>query len=279
MRRVKFLADRLAGMAVLLLALGPVRLLAAGLDEELEFDLQAGPLGHTLLAIARQAGTVISFKPALVRGLPATFALSGMRSVRGVFPAEAALIERVEVPKGPSSVIGGIADFGGRGGVVNLVRKQAGPEVRLNLAPGRMLGPLTLSVFVRNVFDRQIYAGAPQSDPRYLPLEPGAVWGSLRSTGRIDCVLFSLSAREPAGRTPAGSCKVRENRARMAAQPSRGAKNHTNSTVVQYGVRVFTRTGWVSASARSVRSGSSSEKTPLMRICAARCSTRSSPGR
>jgi hypothetical protein len=40
-----------------------------------------------------------------------------------------------------------------------------------------MLGPLTLSVFVRNVFDRQIYAGAPQSAPRYLPLEPGRCVG------------------------------------------------------------------------------------------------------
>jgi len=284
MSSVKFSASRLGCVVVLLLALGPARILAAGPDEELEFDLQGGPLSNTLLAIARQAGTVISFKPALVdphvappirgrftleralalatqaagltvertsggtmtvlpaapvvpvaasapiaatqearasepaaarlppvvvlgsglprpadglralrgwsatrsdtpladlpqtisvltseaitlqgaatstealryvtnvdagvdaagsggllgpgvlvRGLPATFALSGMRSVRGVFPAEAAFIERIEVPKGPSSVIGGIADFGGRGGVVNLVRKQAGPEVR-----------------------------------------------------------------------------------------------------------------------------------------------------
>ena len=42
---------------------------------------------------------------------------------------------------------------------------------RLDLTLDRMFGPLTLSVFVRNAFDRQVYG--PLSDPRYLPLEPG----------------------------------------------------------------------------------------------------------
>ncbi len=268
-------------VVIVLLALGATRVLAAGQDEELEFDLQAGPLGNTLLAIARQAGMVISFKPALVephvapairgrltlkqalvlatqnaglvvavtpvgavtvqpasppvpsaapaaadgassaprpeamavlppvevlgssrrddglravrsgsatrdntplgdlpqtvsvltaealalqggatstdalryvngvstvinflgsgglitqsaqvRGLPAFYALSGMRTIRNDFPADLAFISRIEVPKGPSAVIGGAADFGGRGGVVNLVRKQAEPDHR-----------------------------------------------------------------------------------------------------------------------------------------------------
>lgn len=47
---------------LLWLVLGPVRSLAAGLDEELEFDLPGGPLGETLLAVARRAGTVNSFR-------------------------------------------------------------------------------------------------------------------------------------------------------------------------------------------------------------------------
>jgi outer membrane receptor protein involved in Fe transport len=42
---------------------------------------------------------------------------------------------------------------------------------RLDLSLDRVVGPLTLGVFVRNVFDRQTYG--PLSDPRYLPLEPG----------------------------------------------------------------------------------------------------------
>jgi iron complex outermembrane receptor protein len=67
---------------------------------------------------------------ALVRGLPALYALSGMRTLREEFPADIAFIERIEVPKGPSAAVGGVADFGGRGGVVNVVRKQADADHR-----------------------------------------------------------------------------------------------------------------------------------------------------
>jgi iron complex outermembrane recepter protein len=65
---------------------------------------------------------------AQVRGLPALYAQSGMRTVRADFPADVVFIERIEVPKGPSAVIGGVSDFGGRGGVVNLVRKEPQPD-------------------------------------------------------------------------------------------------------------------------------------------------------
>jgi iron complex outermembrane receptor protein len=65
---------------------------------------------------------------AQVRGLPALYAQSGMRTVRADFPADVAFIERIEVPKGPSAVIGGVSDFAGRGGVVNLVRKEPQPD-------------------------------------------------------------------------------------------------------------------------------------------------------
>lgn len=286
MHRAKSSVRCVARTALLLcLVLGSVQSLAAGLDEELEFDLPGGPLGETLLAVARQAGTVISFQPGLVeaqvapairgrltlmqaltlatqktslavewtpagaltlrpapppavatpavpvpgvagaapepaavvalppvevlgssrrddglravrsgsatrdntplgdlpqsvsvltaealdlqggasttdalryvnglstvinflgtgglilqsaqvRGLPALFALSGMRTIRNDFPADLAFISRIEVPKGPSAVIGGAADFGGRGGTVNFVRKQAEPGHRNEL--------------------------------------------------------------------------------------------------------------------------------------------------
>lgn len=59
----------------------------------------------------------------MVRGMPALYSLSGMRTLRGGLAVDNALIERIEVLKGPSGVVGGVADFGGRGGVVNLVRK------------------------------------------------------------------------------------------------------------------------------------------------------------
>jgi len=64
----------------------------------------------------------------LVRGLPALYALSGMGTIRAALPMDNVFIDCIEVPKGPSSVISGISSFGGRGGVVNLVRKEAGGE-------------------------------------------------------------------------------------------------------------------------------------------------------
>lgn len=62
-----------------------------------------------------------------VRGLNASVALSGMRTVRNLVPIDNAFIERIEVVKGPTGVLSGVSDYGGRGGQVNLVRKQAGP--------------------------------------------------------------------------------------------------------------------------------------------------------
>lgn len=62
----------------------------------------------------------------LVRGLPALYALSGMGTIRSALPVDNVFLDRIEVPKGPSNVISGVSYFGGRGGVVNLVRKEAG---------------------------------------------------------------------------------------------------------------------------------------------------------
>jgi outer membrane receptor protein involved in Fe transport len=61
-----------------------------------------------------------------VRGLPAAYTLSGLRTLRNELPFDTSLIERIEVPKGPNGTVGGVAEFRGRGGLVNVVRKQAG---------------------------------------------------------------------------------------------------------------------------------------------------------
>ena len=70
----------------------------------------------------------------MVRGLPAQYLLSGMRTTRSGLSIDNAFIERIEVLKGPSGAICGAAEFGGRGGVVNLVRRsietQAFAEVK-----------------------------------------------------------------------------------------------------------------------------------------------------
>jgi iron complex outermembrane receptor protein len=72
----------------------------------------------------------------LVRGLPALYALSGMGTIRLALPMDSAFIERIEVPKGPSGTIPGVGSFGGRGGVVNMVRKEAGTPPRRELEQG-----------------------------------------------------------------------------------------------------------------------------------------------
>lgn len=78
----------------------------------------------------------------LVRGLPALFALSGMGTIRATLPMDNAFIERIEVPKGPSNVISGVTSFGGRGGAVNLVRKEAGgdPHQQFLISPSSQDG-------------------------------------------------------------------------------------------------------------------------------------------
>ena len=61
----------------------------------------------------------------LIRGFPALHLLSGMSTIRAEVPLDSETLERIEVLKGPSGAIG--ADFGGRGGTINLVRKQRSP--------------------------------------------------------------------------------------------------------------------------------------------------------
>jgi iron complex outermembrane recepter protein len=71
--------------------------------------------------------TGLSVPSLTVRGMPAAYALSGLRMIRGGLAPDNIFLERVEVPKGPSGVIDAVADWKGRGGVVNLVLKEAPP--------------------------------------------------------------------------------------------------------------------------------------------------------
>ncbi|WP_162255156.1 TonB-dependent receptor domain-containing protein [Rhizobacter sp. Root1221] len=71
-----------------------------------------------------------------IRGFPALYLISGMRTLRDELPLDSETLERIEVLKGPSGVIGGAADSWGRGGTINLIRKQAGPDHRNTVALG-----------------------------------------------------------------------------------------------------------------------------------------------
>ncbi|HET7862943.1 MAG TPA: TonB-dependent receptor, partial [Burkholderiaceae bacterium] len=63
-----------------------------------------------------------------VRGMPAAYALSSLRMIRGGAAPDNIFLERVELPKGPSGAIDAVADWKGGGGVVNLVLKEADPQ-------------------------------------------------------------------------------------------------------------------------------------------------------
>jgi outer membrane receptor protein involved in Fe transport len=109
-------------------------------------DALAAQGGATTLEALRYVGGVtetidvfgaggLSVPSHLVRGFAASYALSGVPTARSGVPADLAFIERIEVLKGPSGVVAGFAtDFGDLGGVVNLVRKQAGPGHQTQVA-------------------------------------------------------------------------------------------------------------------------------------------------
>ena len=110
----------------------------------------------------------------LIRGLPALYAMSGMGTIREALPLDNAFIERIEVPKGPSTLISGVSTFGGRGGVVNLVRKEAGGDPHRNV----MLNLDTKdSGTVRAEAD---LAGKPEQGPAWRVVAYGT------ATGRTD---------------------------------------------------------------------------------------------
>lgn len=72
----------------------------------------------------------------MVRGMPALYSLSGMRTLRGGLAIDSAFLDRIEVLKGPSGVVGGVADFGGRGGVINLVRRSIDTQPHVEVKQG-----------------------------------------------------------------------------------------------------------------------------------------------
>jgi len=88
---------------------------------------QIDAMGY-VTGVSLQAGpTPLTGVPGKVRAFPAEYSISGIPSLRSAFAVDAALIERIEVLKGPSGVVGGIADYGGRGGLVNVIRKRPRP--------------------------------------------------------------------------------------------------------------------------------------------------------
>lgn len=128
--------------------------------------------------------TGVSVPTLTVRGMPAAYALSGQRMLRDAVAPDNFFLERIEVPKGPSGTVDGVADWKGRGGLVNMVLKEPGAgdftsvsqslssrdsgTVRLNAdvsraagdrAAWRILGYAAQSGRTEGGYDRQAAAG------------------------------------------------------------------------------------------------------------------------
>lgn len=110
-------------------------------------ELQGGAsstdaLGYVsgLTEILDLLGSGARFMPAYqVRGFAAAYALSGMRTTRTAVPLDLAFVERIEVPKGPSGVVTGMAGLGSAfvselGGLINMERKRAGAGTPVRMA-------------------------------------------------------------------------------------------------------------------------------------------------
>lgn len=93
-------------------------------------DMLTAAQARTQLDALEYAAGVISFNRAWgfemspkARGFPAQLLMMGLPTYASALSMDAAVIERVEIAKGPSGVVGGVASAEGRGAVVNLVRK------------------------------------------------------------------------------------------------------------------------------------------------------------
>lgn len=125
----------------------------------------------------------------MVRGMPALYSLSGMRTLRGGLAVDNAFIDRIEVLKGPSGVVGGVADFGGRGGVVNLARKSIDTEDHVELKQtisSRDSGTLRLDLDVADELAPRTYwravafgSRSGQTDGGYDPQHAGGLLTAL----------------------------------------------------------------------------------------------------
>jgi outer membrane receptor protein involved in Fe transport len=94
-------------------------------------DMLAVAQARTQLDALDYAAGIVSYNrgwgfesSAKARGFPAQFLLMGLPSYGGALSLDAAVIERVEMAKGPSGVVGGVASSESRGAVVNFIRKE-----------------------------------------------------------------------------------------------------------------------------------------------------------
>ena len=155
--------------------------------------------------------------PAKVRGFPAQFSLSGLTSMRSVLPLDSASIERIEVVKGPSGVVGGIAGEEGRGGVINVVRKRPVPgqksEATLQVE-SRNDGSLRTTADLGGGDARTLWrlvsyrTRSRRDESRYAPSHTDGVLGSMSHRSESHIATLTLQ-REHRREVPPGMARVR----------------------------------------------------------------------
>lgn len=109
-------------------------------DQQAATGADALILDPSVRSTAPTGGTVSSFN---VRGLPVNegnngeFAFGGLYGIAPSYRIFTDYAERIEVLKGPSAALSGIAPNGGVGGVINIVPKRAGDDLtRLTMSYG-----------------------------------------------------------------------------------------------------------------------------------------------
>lgn len=177
-----------------------------------------GVLGYAGGVNLISGATPLGGVPALIRGMQAQYALDGLPSGRGmVFGVDSAVIDRVEILKGPSGVVGGVAEDGGRGGVINIVRKRphAGASTRAQASMDTGDGGLLRTEIDLNRGDA-VLAGrmvgyetrGGRTDAGYDGVRVGGLYGSLAWNG--DAVGITVAAQIERRREPPSS-RVRLN--------------------------------------------------------------------
>ncbi|WP_162242221.1 TonB-dependent receptor [Methylobacterium sp. Leaf123] len=171
----------MAGLPVIVALVASVGSVQAGLDTPIDFNMPAGDLARTLVAISRQGGIMISFPPEVAAGrraiaiqgrltvreaLAGVLAGTGLRMVPGAGGSVTVVADTGASPSAAAAGLGDIAaidvtDEGGvsRFGDVGFQAGSAGDTVRLAGVAAKDI-PLSVNAVTSNVIRSQVATNA-----------------------------------------------------------------------------------------------------------------------
>ncbi|AMB44203.1 TonB-dependent receptor [Methylobacterium sp. AMS5] len=170
-----------AGLPVLAVLVASVTPVQAGLDTQIEFNMPAGDLARTLVAISRQGGVMISFPPEVAAGRRAAalqgsltvreallrvLAGTGLRMVPGAAGGVTVVADTGASPAAAAAGLGDVAAIdvtdesgGSRFGDVGFQAGNAGDTVRLAGVAAKDI-PLSVNAVTSNVIRSQVATNA-----------------------------------------------------------------------------------------------------------------------